>query len=104
VLATYDHAWPRNGYAGARVGYAVDAAPAFPANADAADRSFCIAGLVDPQATLAGLEQGGSHALPFTRRYRLAFKTELECGRHVQRGRDCAHGAVPLFPEWIDFS
>ena len=65
MLTTDDHAWPRFGNACARVGYPVDAAPAFPANADTADRSFGVAGLIDPQATLTGLEQSSSHALPF---------------------------------------
>jgi len=86
MLTTDDHAWLRLGNACARVGYPVDAAPAFPANADTADRSFGVAGLIDPQATLTGLEQSSSHALPFMRRYQLAFKTKLKSGRHIQSG------------------
>jgi hypothetical protein len=86
VLTGHDHAWPRFGNACTRVGYPVDAAPAFPANADSADRSFGVAGLIDPQTTLTGLEQSSSHALPFMGRYRLAFKTKLKSGRHVQSG------------------
>jgi hypothetical protein len=86
VLTAYDHAWPRFGDACARVGYPVDAAPAFPANADAADRSFGVAALIDPEATLTGLEQSSSHALTFKGRYQLAFKTKLKSGRHVQPG------------------
>jgi hypothetical protein len=86
VLTTDNHAGPRVGNACARVGYPVDAAPAFPANADSADRSFGVAGLIDPQATLTGPEQSSSHALAFMGRYRLAFKTELKSGRHVQLG------------------
>jgi hypothetical protein len=97
VLTTDDHAGPRFGNAGARVGYPVDAAPAFPANADSANRSFGVAGLIDPQATLTCLEQSGSHALPFMRRYRLAFKTELKSGRHFQRGRDRGHDSREVF-------
>jgi hypothetical protein len=94
VLAADDHAWPRFGNACARVGHPVDAAPAFPANADTADRSFGVAGLIDPQATLTGLEQSGSHALSFMCRYRLAFKTELKSGRHVQPGHNCGHDSA----------
>lgn len=88
MLTTYDHSRPRFGDARARVGNPVDAAAAFPANADSADGSFGVAGLVDPQATLAGIEQGSSDALPFMRRYRLAFKTKFKSGRHVPSGRD----------------
>jgi hypothetical protein len=86
-LTTDDHAWPRFGNACARVRDPVDAAPAFPANADSADRSFGVARLIDPQAALTGLEQSSSHALPFTRRYRLAFKTKFKSARHVQAER-----------------
>jgi len=94
VLAADDHAWPRFDNACARGGYPVDAARAFPANPDTADCSFGVAGLVDPQATLTGLEQRSSHALPFMGRYRLAFKTKLKSGRHVQSGRDCGHDSA----------
>jgi hypothetical protein len=93
-LTTDDHALPRFGNACARVGDPVDAAPAFPANADTADRSFGVAGLIDPQATLTGLEQSSSHALPFKGRYQLAFKTKLKSGRHVQPGRDCGYDSA----------
>lgn len=86
VLTTDNHARPRFGNACAGVGYPVDAAPAFPTNADTADRSFGVAGLIDPQATFTGLEQRSGHALPFTRGYPLAFKTKLESGRHAQSG------------------
>jgi len=85
-LTGHDHAWPRFGNACTRVGYPVDAAPAFPANADSADRSFGVASLIDPQTALTGLEQSSSHALPFMGRYRPAFKTKLKSGRHVQPG------------------
>jgi hypothetical protein len=101
MLTTDVHAWPRFGNACARVGYSVDAAPAFPANADTADRSFGVAGLIDPQATLTGLEQSSSHALPFMGRYRLAFKTKLKSGRHVQPGRDCRRDSARVF-SWMD--
>ena len=94
MLTTDDHAWPRFGNACARVGYPVDAAPAFPANADTADRSFGVAGLIDPQATLTGLEQSSSHALSFMGRYQLAIKTKRKSGRHVQPGRDCGHDSA----------
>jgi hypothetical protein len=82
-LTADHHAGPRFGNACARVGHPVDAAAAFPANADSADRPFGVASLIYPQATLTGLEQSSSHDLPFTRCYRLAFKTEFKSGRHV---------------------
>jgi hypothetical protein len=91
VLTTDDHSWARFGKACARVGRSVDAAPALPANADTADRPLGVAGLVDPQTTLTGFEQSSSDALPFTSRYRLAFKTEFKSGRHVQLGRGCGY-------------
>jgi hypothetical protein len=94
MLTTDVHAWPRFGNACARVGHSVDAAPAFPANADPADRSFGVAGLIDPQETLTGLEQSSSHALTFLGRYRLAFKTKLKSDRHVQPGRDFGRDAA----------
>ena len=82
-------------------GTPVDAAAAFPANADSADRSFRVAGLIDAQATLTGVEQSRSDALPFAGRYRLAFKTELESGRHVQPGRDSRNDSARVF-SWTD--
>ena len=94
MLTVDDHAWPRFGNACTRVGYPVDAAPAFPANADSADRSFGVAGLIDPQATLTGPEQSSCNALPLITRYQLAFKTKLELGRHVQLGHDCGHDSA----------
>ena len=94
MLTTYDHSWPRFGDARARVGNPVDAAAAFPANTDPADCSFGVAGLVDPQAALAGLEQSGSDALPFMRRYRLTFKTKFKSGRHVPSGAIVRHDSA----------
>jgi hypothetical protein len=97
MLTTDDHARPRFGHACTRIRRPVDAAPAFPTNADAADRSLRVARLVDSQAALAGLEQRRSDALPFASRYRLAFETELESGRHiVQLEQDADRRSVRL--------